>query len=79
MGEHNYDPDYQAWKTYAIIMGLSVVSGVMGGITGGYIGASVAAYVTSEINLLTAEIISDTASVASYNPYPVEDFIFTTF
>ena len=79
VGEHNYDPDYQAWKPYAIIMGLSVVSGVMGGITGGYIGASVAAYVTSEINLLTAEIISDTASVASYNPYPVEDFIFTTF
>ncbi len=77
MGQHNYDPDYQAWKTYAIIIGLSVVSGIMGGVTGGYIGACVAASVTSQINLLYTEILSDTASVASNNQMPASAYLYT--
>ena len=77
VGQHNYDPDYQAWKTYSIIIGLSVVSGVMGGITGGYIGAGIAASVTSQMDLLYAEILSDTASVVSSNQLPANAFLFT--
>lgn len=77
VGQHNYDPDYQAWKTYAIIIGLSVVSGIMGGVTGGYIGACVAASVTSQINLLYTEILSDTASVASNNQMPASAYLYT--
>ena len=79
VGEHNYDPDYQAWKTYTIIIGLSVVSGAMGGITGGYIGAGVAAYVNSEINILAAEIMSDAASVVSTDQCHVDTYLFTVF
>lgn len=77
VGQHNYNPDYQAWKTYAIIIGLSVVSGIMGGVTGGYIGACVAASVTSQINLLYTEILSDTASVASNNQMPASAYLYT--
>ena len=77
VGQHNYDPDYQAWKTYSIIIGLSVVSGIMGGITGGYIGAGIAASVTSQMDLLYAEILSDTTTVVYDNQMPANAYLFT--
>ena len=49
----------------------------MGGVTGGYIGACVAASVTSQINLLYTEILSDTASVASNNQMPASAYLYT--
>ena len=79
MISNNYDPELKVWKVYTIVIGISVIAGVAGGVMGGYVGASLTAGITVETNIVTTEVMSDSASVVSSNQCPVDDFLFGTF